>query len=287
MSRDFNEWMKTLKESIADFKYYTDFTKVYSNANSIKTELDKLNSLLASKNIESDFVQLIEENPEVLKVIPMLLAKRGNQVKILSASGEKTYDFSKKNNTVEEYVDFMRETGLFDLLENHLISDLNEYVKGIEVGLDSNARKNRTGTTMENIVENFILDAGFIKDETYFKQLNKSSFERMFGINLDIHFPDESKAEKRFDFVVKTESKVYAIEVNFYSGGGSKLNETARSYKMIAEESKNIKGFEFVWITDGIGWISAKRNLEETFTIMNNILNLNDLNNGLLKEILK
>lgn len=283
MSRDFNSWISEFKDSIADYKYYTEFDKVYKNISLIKEELKLLNTLVGSNDIENDFIELVEKHPEILRVVPILLAKRGNIIKVISQEGEKTFNFSKMSYTIEEYVEFMRETGIFDLLSKHLISDLYDYVVGIEVGLDSNARKNRTGTAMENIVESFIIDAGFIKGINYFKEMNKTKISQMFGIELNFDFLEDGKAEKRFDFVIKTNDKVYAIEVNFYSSSGSKLNETARSYKMLAEESKKIDGFEFVWVTDGIGWQTAKRNLEETFNVMKHIYNLKDLEQGRFK----
>lgn len=283
MSRSFNNWINEFKDSIADYKYYTEFDKVYKNISVIKEELKLINTLVGSNNIENDFIKLVEKHPEILRVVPILLAKRGNIIKVISQDGEKTFNFYKMSYTIKDYVEFMRETGIFDLLSNHLISDLYDYVVGIEVGLDSNARKNRTGTAMENIVESFIIDAGFIKGINYFKEMNKTKISQMFGIELNFDFLEDGKAEKRFDFVIKTEDKVYAIEVNFYSSSGSKLNETARSYKMLAEEAKKIEGFEFVWITDGVGWKTAKRNLEETFNEMKHIYNLKDLEQGIFK----
>lgn len=92
-------------------------------------------------------------------------------------------------------------------------------------------------------------------------------------------------SSKRFDFVVKTPSKVFGIETNFYSSDGSKLNETARSYKTIALESRGIDGFEFVWITDGKGWHSARKNLKETFLVLPTLYNIRDLEDGILTEL--
>ncbi len=287
MKRNFNEWIIKFKDSIADWTYYVDFPKVYRNVDSIKIELHLLNSLINSKDIENEFRTLVSKYPEVLKVVPILLAKRDKEIKIIDKGKDKNFDFFNQNFSIDEYVDFMHKTGLFDLLSNHIISDLTDYVKGVEVGLDTNARKNRTGTAMENIVEAFILDAGFIKDVTYFKEMKTSKIKELFGIELTLESLDESKAEKRFDFVIKTEQKVYAIEVNFYSGGGSKLNETSRSYKMLAQESKDIPNFEFVWFTDGIGWNSAKKNLEETFDVLEHMYNIDDLENGILTQIIK
>jgi type II restriction enzyme len=180
----------------------------------------------------------------------------------------------------------MKNTGLFDLLQKHIIKDLLDYVKGIEVGMDTNARKNRTGHLMEDLVESFIIKAGFVKFSSYYKELNKSDIERLFSINLD-KISNDGKTEKRFDFVVKTDKCIYAIETNFYSGGGSKLNETARSYELIAREAKNIPGFKFIWITDGIGWNTARNNLEQTFDFLDDLFNINDLQEGKLKEVLK
>ncbi|MFA5543498.1 MAG: DpnII family type II restriction endonuclease, partial [Bacilli bacterium] len=176
--------------------------------------------------------------------------------------------------------------GLFNLLEYHIINNLEDYVTGVEVGLDSNARKNRTGTTMENLVEDYLVEEGFKKGVSYFPQMKATDIHKFFGIDVT-GLVEKKKAEKKFDFVVKTKNQVIAIEVNFYSGGGSKLNETARSYKTIAEESKSIEGFTFVWITDGKGWKNARRNLEETFTAHPYVFNIHDMESGLLKEALK
>lgn len=287
MNRNFKEWSSKFINSVADFKYYTDFPKVYRNVDAIKLELNLLNSLINSKDIQNEFEQLVVKYPEVLKAIPILLAKRENEIRVIDKGKELNFNFKIQNYSIEEYNNFMEKTGLFDLLANHLISDLLDYVKGVEVGLDSNARKNRTGTSMENLVESFIEEAGFVKNVNYFKEMRASEINNRFGINLKLRSIDETKAEKRFDFVVKTGNNIYAIEVNFYAGGGSKLNETARSYKMLAQEANNVKGFKFIWITDGIGWHSASRNLEETFDILEHLYNINDLENGILNKILK
>jgi type II restriction enzyme len=286
MKRNFNNWLSTFKESIADWKYYTDFDKVYKNVDILKFELNLLNSLIGSTNIEEDFRVLVAKYPEVLRVIPILLAKREYEIKITDADGYRIYNFMNANYSIEEYVLFMNNTGLFDLISRHIIRDLTDYVKGVEVGLDSNARKNRTGKAMENFVENYLVKLGFIKNKTYFSQMTAKEINRLFGVDLS-NLNGEEKADKRFDFVVKTPDLVYGIEVNFYGGGGSKLNETARSYKMIASESQNIQGFRFIWITDGQGWYSARYNLEETFNTLEDLYNINDLECGIFAEKLK
>lgn len=283
--RDFNKWLLTFTDYLRTYGYYVDFEKVYKNANIYKVELNILNSLIGSKSIEKDFFNLVEKYPECLKAIPLLLAVRAIEIHAFDDNGDYLYSFDKMNQSPEQYMYFMRETGLFDLVENKITSNLFDYAMGVETGLDSNARKNRGGHIMEDLVEDFIKDAGFIKDENYFKEMYAKNVEALWDIDLG-SIINEGKTSKRFDYVIKTNKNIYAIETNFYNSGGSKLNETSRSYKNLALEAKNIDGFKFVWITDGFGWKSAKRNLQETFECMDLIFNINDLKNGILKEVI-
>ena len=285
MRRDFSTWLGTFRNSICDYNYYVDFEKVFINVESMKIELNILNSLICSKNIEKDFEKLLVEYPQILKCIPALLAVRGREIYTIDGDGEYLFNFKMMNYSVEEYKMFMRKTGLFDLISNHIINNLVDYVTGVEVGLDSNGRKNRGGHLMENLVESYFQKEGLVKGVDYFKEMYISDIESRWNIDLS-GISNQGKSEKRFDFVIKTANTIYGIETNFYTSGGSKLNETARSYKTIALESKEIDGFSFVWFTDGQGWQSAHHNLEETFDIMDNIYNIQDLENGVLKKLL-
>lgn len=284
--RDFHTWLSNFRYSIADFGYYIDFNKVYNNVESIKIELNILNSLISSKNIEVDFENLIKKYPETLKCIPILLAVREYEIFAGENGDVKLYTFNKQINTIEDYKLFMRKTGLFDLLSNHIINNLYDYVTGVETGLDSNGRKNRGGHQMEDLVESYIQKAGFKRDVNYFKEMYVSEVSRKWNIDLSA-VSNQGKMEKRWDFVVKTDNCIYLIETNFYGSGGSKLNETARSYKTIATEMKNVKGAKFVWFTDGAGWKSAARNLEETFDVLDDIYSINDMQNGIMTEVFK
>lgn len=286
MTRDFDKWLKAMIESIATWKYYIDFEKVYKNVDAIKVELNILNSLIGSKNIEMEFKQLLVDYPKALNVIPILLAKREKEIKVTDSNEEFVFNFNTKNYSIDDYTKFMRNTGLFDLLENHIINNLVDYVTGVEVGLDTNGRKNRTGDAMEDLIESYFVNYGLVKNETYFKEMCKSDIEKKFNIDLS-NISNKGKTEKRFDFVISLNGHIYACECNFYSSGGSKLNETARSYKNLALESKNIPNFSFVWFTDGIGWNTAKNNLEETFDNLETMYNLDDLENGALDILLK
>lgn len=281
MKRNFNEWLGEFRESIADYGYYIDFPKIHKNVDAIKVELNILNALVGSQNIEQEFDNLIAKYPETLKCIPILLAVRSNEIYAIDEDGEYTYNFSKMNYSAEQYKVFMRKTGLFDLIANHIISNLVDYATGVETGLDSNGRKNRGGHLMENLVEGYIQKAGYIKGKDYFKEINLSEIESKWNIDLSA-ISNQGKAEKRFDFVIKTDSNIYGIETNFYGSGGSKLNETARSYKTLALEAKTIDGFKFVWFTDGKGWNSARNNLEETFDVLDDVYNINDLESGVI-----
>ena len=290
MKRDFNEWLKTFRSSIATYSYYVDFEKVYDNIDAIKVELNILNSLIGSKNIEVDFVNLLKRYPETLKVIPILIAKRESEIYCQDENGSKIFKFNfgryipNSHKFFEEYTYFMRETGLFDLLENHIINNLVDYVTGVEVGLDSNGRKNRGGHLMEDLVESYLKKSGLVRDVDYFKEMYISEIEEKWGIDLS-NISNQGKAEKRFDFVVRKGSMIFGIETNFYTGGGSKLNETARSYKTIALETREIDGFTFVWFTDGEGWKSARHNLEETFDVMEDVYCIKDLEDGVVDTL--
>ncbi|WP_068449337.1 type II restriction endonuclease [Caviibacter abscessus] len=283
--RNFNDWLSNFKESIASYNYYIDFKKVYKNIENIKIELSILNTLIGSKNIEKDFKNLVKKYPEILKCIPILLAVRSYEIYCQDEKGGHTFNFKEKDD-INLYLYFMKETGLFDLLQNHIRNNLIDYVTGIETGLDSNGRKNRGGHLMENLVEKFIQNAGLVKEKDYFKEMYISQIQNKWNINLSA-ISNKGKMEKRFDFVIKTSNMIYGIETNFYSSGGSKLNETARSYKNIALESKTIEGFSFVWFTDGKGWKTAKNNLEETFDVMEHIYNINDLENDIILKLIK
>lgn len=290
--RNFSEWLSGFRDSIADYGYYIDFEKVHRNVDNIKVELNILNSLIGSKNIETDFENLMRKYPEVLKCIPLLLAVRASEIYCQDENGGHLFqfDFGKyppnSHAHYERYKYFMRETGLFDLLENHIVNNLVDYATGVETGLDSNGRKNRGGHLMEDLVESFIRKSGFEKDKTYFKEMYIHQITEKWGLDLSA-ISNQGKMEKRFDFVVKTPNMIYGIETNFYGSGGSKLNETARSYKTLALETDTIDGLTFVWFTDGKGWTSARNNLEETFDVMEHIYNIKDLENGIITEVFR
>ncbi len=284
MNRNFNEWLSKFKTSISDYTYYVDFEKIYKNVDKVKVELNILNSLIGSKNIEEEFQNILIKYPETLECIPLLLAVRSREIFVKDEINEYLFKFDKIVYSINDYIKFMKESGLFDLLQNHIINNLYDYVLGIEVGLDSNGRKNRGGHLMENLVESYIIKAGYKKNVNYFKEMYLKDIEKKWNLDLS-EMSGHNTSTKRFDFVIKNDKQVYVIETNFYSSGGSKLNETARSYKMLAQESKKVEGITFIWFTDGTGWNSAKKNLEETFNELETMYNIDDLENGILENL--
>lgn len=285
MKRNFDMWLNTFqKRSIANYGYYVDFDKVYDNVAKIEPELCLLGCLIGAEDIENKFERLVEEYPKVLQCIPLLLAVRQAEIDVMDQEGSYRFNFKKPNYSTNEYKMFMRKTGLFDLLSRHIIANVKDYVTGVETGLDSNGRKNRGGHLMENLVENYICEAGFRKGINYFKEMYIHEITEKWNINLDA-ISNQGTTEKRFDFVVKTDRQIYVIETNFYTSGGSKLNETARSYKTLANEINTIPGITFVWLTDGAGWKSARHNLQETFDVMDTVFNIQDMKNGIFKSL--
>lgn len=278
--RDFDYWLAQMRKSINTYSFYVDFDKVYANVEAMKIELNILNSLIGSQNVEKDIRFIFEKYPETLKCIPTLLAVRQNEIYAQDEEGSFSFNFSKPNYSIDEYIMFMRKTGLLNLISEHIVNNLVDYALGIETGLDSNGRKNRGGHQMENLVELYLKKANV----EYYKEMYLTEVESKWNIDLSA-ISAEGTTTKRWDFVVKTHDKIYVIETNFYSAGGSKLNETSRSYKMIAEEAKTIPNFEFMWITDGGGWRSARRNLAETFNVMEHIYNITDMENGIFDKV--
>jgi len=286
MSRNFEEWLSKFRVSISGYDYYVNYDKVVENVLKLRIELNILNSLIGSKNIKEEFANIVTRYPETLKCIPLLLAVRGTEIYAQDDEGAFTYNFKEMNYSVEQYEKFMEKTGLFDLIANHLVNNLIDYALGVETGLDSNGRKNRGGHQMENLVESYIQKAGFERDVNYFKEMYLADVENKWNIDLSA-LSNNGKARKRFDFVVKTDNMIYAIETNFYggTGGGSKLNETARSYKMLAQEADTVDGFTFVWFTDGTAWRSARGNLRETFDVLETIFSIDDMEQGIMKKL--
>ena len=259
---EFEVFMSQLKDTNQTLGFFCDFEKISQNVRNIEISLNMLNYLIGKTDIEAAVNDIWQRDSSAFNVMDILIAVRDDgKKKVIDSLGECVL-LKQMFTSPEGVVEFLNETGLAELLRSNRIKDLVDYVFGIETGLDSNARKNRSGHIMEDTVQAIFEEANI--------QFGKEVYSSEYPLLTEVLGEDK----KRFDFAIETPGKVYLIEVNFYSGGGSKLNEVARSYSDIAPKINSVDGFEFVWITDGIGWESARNKLQEAFSIIPSIYNL-------------
>ncbi len=267
MNTDFDTFMSQLRETNATLGFFCDFKKIANNVEDIAISLNMLNYLIGKADLRAAVEALWKRDKTVFDVMDILIATREKDNKMFF---DETGQFRKVHSlfqSVDGIMEFLEGTGLADVFRNQEIRDLEDYVFGVETGLDTNARKNRSGEITESLVKRLFTNAGI----DFRQQVSSNEFPAVAAaLGAD---------QKIFDFVITTDTKTYLIEVNFYSGGGSKLNEVARSYTDIAPKINSIKGFEFVWITDGIGWNSARNKLQEAFAAIPSIYNFTTINN--------
>ena len=265
MEKDFIKFLSQLSETNATLDFFVDFNKVNNHINNVKIRLNQLNYLIGQSDMKIAINKLYEENPKVFSVLGILIAVRKRDKKKTFNNNNEVVFVESYFETPELIYEFIQETGLEEIFQNKNITNLVDYVFGVEVGLDTNARKNRGGTQMENAVSK-ILAANSIPFRT---EVNHTEFTELISLGGDV---------KRFDFVVKTPLKTYLIETNYYNSGGSKLNETARSYMDLAPKINKYSQYEFVWITDGQGWFTAKNKLGEAYKKIPKVYNLISIN---------
>jgi len=285
----FNYIISTLKPSNRLWSYFVNWEKVFENTRNFELSLNLLNYLIGKKNFDDEFRFLLKKSPNVIKAIPALIAKRGGskKFKILVEYKEKrlvyeNFDFDKNNPTkkdIEKYLTFVKETGLKDLIISKRIKNLVDYMIGVEAGLDSNARKNRGGKAMENIVEVFIDDICQRHGFEYLKEANSEKIYKAWGYKVPV-----DRASRRYDFAINNRKELFLIEVNFYGGGGSKLKSTAGEYQNLYNVLKG--KYEFIWITDGLGWKVTSKPLRETFDNNDFVLNLSMLEKDILNFLI-
>lgn len=256
--------MSQLKETNATLDFYCDFNKISKNVDAIAIKLNQLNYLIGQEDLDGAIRRLWDENPKVFSILDTLIAVRKKENKKAVMKDGSVRLINSFFEDVEGVIEYIHGTGLDNVLQKKKVKNLVDYVLGVETGLDTNARKNRSGHLMEEHVAAILDNAGVEhRQEVYSTDYPE----------LDVLGEDK----KRFDFVVETDHCKYLIEVNFYSGGGSKLNEVARAYTELAPKVNSVKGFEFVWITDGIGWNSARNKLEEAYNTIPSVYNLTSI----------
>lgn len=265
MNKDFNKFMSQLAETNATLDFYTDFSKIRENVRSIEIKLNTLNYLIGKDDLAAAVKELWDNDKRVFSILDILIATRQNQHKKYLDDMGKAHLVHELSDSYEGVMKFLNETGLTDILKNKDIKNLVDYVFGVEAGLDTHARKNRSGDITEMLFHR-ILTANGIEHRMEVYSREFPAIKEALGTD-----------EKRFDFVIETKRCTYLIEVNFYNGGGTKLNEVARSFSGIAPKVNKVDGYEFVWVTDGQGWNSARNKLEEAYNEIDRMYNFESL----------
>ena len=272
MNKDFALFMSQLKETNQTLDFFCDFSKISANVADVEMSLNTLNYLIGREDLSQGVKDIWQRDPKVFEVLGILIAVRDEGKKPVVDGDGNVVLLKSYFESAEKVEEFLCGTGLAEVFQSRRIKNLVDYVFGIETGLDTNARKNRSGHIMEGTVARILND----NDIAFRQEVYSSEFPELSILGTD---------EKRFDFFIETTRKKYLIEVNFYSGGGSKLNEVARAYTELAPKVNSLTGFEFVWITDGIGWKSARNKLEEAYNTIPSVYNLTNISSFV--ELLK
>lgn len=265
MDHDFEQFISQLQETNQTLDFFCDFEKITQHVDDVKLSLCMLNSLIGVSDLRKAVEILWARDKSAFKVMDILIAVRSEGKKKVLRGTNQCERLDTLFTSTDGVMEYLEQTGLADVFRQRKIKDLVDYVFGIETGLDTNARKNRSGHQMESMVASVLTQHGV----AFRQEVSSSEWPQITR--------ELGNDKKRFDFVVETVGKVYLMEVNFYSSGGSKLNEVARSYSDIAPKINRVPGFEFVWITDGIGWKDAKNKLQEAYRIIPRIYNLTTL----------
>lgn len=283
----FDKITKSFKIKITRWDYFVNWAKVFSNIEPIEKELNLLNFLIGKEDIETEAYNLIKLYPSVIKAFPTLIAVRENSIDILTDSKNfiyKKYGFKSVKLTDDECKElayFLVNSGIGEILKDKKVKNLVDYATGVEVGLDSNGRKNRGGTLMESLVEEFVADVCLNLGIEYMAQATAKRIKAKWDIDIIV-----DKSSRQLDFAINNKGKLFFIECNFYGGGGSKLKSTATEY-IAMSRYWNKQGIEFIWITDGAGWKSTLRPLREYFDKADYLMNLEMLKDDILRLIIK
>jgi len=282
----FDQITNSFKVKITRWDYFVNWTKVFNNIEPIEKELNLLNYLIGKEDIEKEAFKLIKQYPQVIKAFPTLIAVREKSIDILIDTQSfiyKNYSFVKEKFNDQECKDLARfviNSGIGKLLKDRKLKNLVDYATGIEVGLDSNGRKNRGGALMESLVEVFVVETCNKLGLEYLSQATARKIKNKWNIDVEV-----DKSSRSIDFAINNKGKLFFIECNFYGGGGSKLKSTAIEYVEM-NRYWNRQGIEFIWITDGAGWKSTLKPLREYFDKADYLLNLEFLKLGVLSKII-
>jgi len=274
-----------------NWEFFVDWVKAKQNVTQIERDLNLLNSLLGKKNFREEFASLLSEYPELVRCVPILFAHRARQLGdlgVLVDGDSDSFEMRRFNviepprtrDAVNDLTDFVIGTGISTLFTDGNVRNLVDYVLGVEVGLDSNARKGRSGAVMESIVEAKLRALQQEFDFDYIPQASQAKISKSWNIK-----ETENLAVKNFDFAILFRGRLSLIEVNFYAGSGSKLGSVCSSFIELQRDLRE-RGLNFIWVTDGLGWRTATASLKRAFGEIDNVLNLRLLEQGALEEAL-
>lgn len=284
-------FLETLSVTNRTPEYYVNWDKVERETRKFELELNTLNYLIGKENIREEAFVLFKKQPDLLKAIPSLIASRDKVLDVLIIDENDNMSFDNIDFSLIEpkflvkYVDFIERSGLLDFLQNKANRSLVDYVYGVEAGLDSNARKNRSGTTMEGILERHVDKLSSSLGLEWKAQATAPFIKENWNIEVPV-----DKSERRFDVAIYSpqKHKVWLIETNYYGGGGSKLKAVAGEFTELSQfVTTSNDEVEFIWVTDGQGWKTAHLPLSEAFGYIQHVFNLNMLKQDFLQDLLK
>lgn len=282
----FRYLLANLKKTMRTYDFFVAWEKVLAKVSSVDVALNIMNSLIGKANIKDELRKLIKQYPEIVPLIPFLIAVREKNIRVLDECLDIEYSFEKRHfyseGDLDKIILFAEKCGLLKILADRNIKNLVDYSVGIEVGLDTNARKNRSGTTMENLIEVYVKAICYKQNFEYLKQATVAKIKEKFCKDVPT-----DKSNRRFDFAINTKNKVYVIEVNYYGDSGSKLKAVAGELKELHERISNNNDVKFIWITDGLGWNKTRYSFEDAFKAIDYVLNIKMIEDGILEEIIK
>ena len=267
---------------------YVNWEKVNGGVKKHALALNTLNYLIGLNNLYEEAIQLFTQQPNLLEAVPVLFASRDVHLDVMEVDEDESiffYNLDFKNvdtTNIQKYVDFMQKSGLLDFLKHSANRSLVDYAYGVEVGLDSNGRKNRSGKVMEDLLEGQLRA---VADFYGYQTMTQATAHRMRQ-EWQVEVPVD-KSERKFDGALFDSHKrrLFLFETNYYGGGGSKLKSVAGEFKSLYNHIiQNSEGIEFVWVTDGQGWKTTAKPLSEAFAVIPNIFNINQLHHGYLRE---
>ncbi len=283
-------FMKTRSSLNFLASYWFNFKNVDTNIKDYDTpDLYTLDYLIGKSENEMNLFFI--ERPHLLKLVPKLLGIRDekfekqNKDKILKVQDvDKVYtlNFNKiESNKIDLYLKFIKDSGLSTVLCGGLKKSVHDYAYGVEAGMDSNGRKNRSGSMGESYLESVLNqisnDSGWIAHG----QTTYDSCVIWYNIHLD------GFENRRFDGSLFNPSRkqLYLFEVNNFNSGGSKSKASATEFKDLHERFSRTN-HEFIYITDGKGWDSDKSHLKEAMEYIGKVFNYRMIESGYLKDYL-